>query len=329
MGTKQALREIYQNFLDFGQYNEEMINLTESGTPDRVLVKLSSEYNPENLEFLRIGNSNKNGNSSAIGKHGEGLKMAFLILLRQGDGIRITTDKYIIEPCFYDSGSIGKCFGVQYTHHEEEHKFTLEFECPKSDFLDFHQGIIGEDDYLFTLPGHGSVVNKEKGNIYSGGLFVCNLKNFTQSYDIPPNYLPLDRDREVPRSFDVAYHSSKVAEAFDQWDIEDIGANDTSYIDKVPARVKEKIRPVRVGNSVEFVAKDKNNQDKVITNSAITDVLKRDNFFQKAIKKIKHAIIKNLGLYDLLVSFQEKHVHSQEAIEDFKDILAMVKKSSK
>ena len=72
---EHALREVLQNYMDYGKYtyyakinndSEELYNVT-----------IKNDYKPNNLEFLRIGNSMKEDGS--IGKHGEGLKMAFLI----------------------------------------------------------------------------------------------------------------------------------------------------------------------------------------------------------------------------------------------------------
>ena len=74
-----------------------------------------------------------------------------------------------------------------------------------------------EDDIIFNYPSYGSIVNKEAGNIYSGGLFVCKLKNFTNAYDIIPSKMPLDRDRCVPQSFDVNYYSSYTCAAIAVW----------------------------------------------------------------------------------------------------------------
>jgi len=319
-GLNQALREIYQNFLDYGDYKEE---ITDHNNKE-VTVTLSNNYSPDNLEFLRIGNSNKNGNKESIGKHGEGLKMAFLIFLREENYIKITTSKHIISPYFYNVSSIGKCFGIKYKENKAKTtKFTLQFQCNKEDFMEFHKGILGKEDFVFKLNGHGSIVEKKEGNIYSGGLFVCNLKNFSKAYDILPSNMPLDRDREVPRSFDVSYHSSKIKEAHGKWDVKDLESNDTTYIDSIPQDIKEQVEPVLVGNSVEFVVKGK---EKVITNQSAKDVLRKDTFFQKAIKNLKLSIMKHLGLYDLLIEFKKKHVSGIEAEEDFDYILQQVKK---
>jgi hypothetical protein len=210
-GIKEALREIYQNFLDYGVYEVNQTSFTDSGN---INVSVMNGWNPESLDFLRIGNSQKN-KANAIGKHGEGMKMAFLILLREGLKSSILTPRYEVWPEFYTDQEIGECFCLRYSMHEEpiDTPYTLSFECDSTLHADFINSVIKDDDVIFDDKYWGQIVDKEAGNIYSGGLFVTAAKNISKAYNINPKYLPLDRDRSVPRSFDLNYASSKINEA--------------------------------------------------------------------------------------------------------------------
>lgn len=162
-GVQEALREIYQNFLDYGNYEETFLK-----DGSYVNVTLENDWNPESLDFLRIGNSKKN-NPKAIGKHGEGVKMAFLILLRMGLACQITTKKYVVTPEYYTDAEIGNCFCFVYKEHNLEiSKFSISFTCFEEDFLSFRNNIIREENIIFSDDYYGDVVNKENGNIYSG-----------------------------------------------------------------------------------------------------------------------------------------------------------------
>src|SRR5690606_1382877 len=79
-GIEQALREIYQSFLDYAAFREKV--KPHARKSNIVEVTISNDWKPENLTFLRIGKSVKQ--EGAIGKHGEGIKMAFMILYRNG-----------------------------------------------------------------------------------------------------------------------------------------------------------------------------------------------------------------------------------------------------
>jgi len=326
-GIKEALREVYQNFLDYGKY-EETIDKGD-GTSQFVHVTVANEWIPESLDFLRIGNSKKN-NPNAVGKHGEGLKMAFMIFLRIGISSKIRTPKYDIVPNYYTDAEIGNCFCFEYKEHNEENvKYSISFACIDEQFDEFRKNLIIEKDLIFTDAQYGSIVDKEPGNIYAGGLFVTKLKNIGKAYNVKPSELPLDRDRSVPRAFDVNWTTSKINSAYGKWTAEDLSHSDTLYVDKVPDEVKKAFKPVYVNKQIEFVTKDEKGKNIILSNDNIKEIFKKDTFFAGMIKKMKKYIAKKLGLYDMLLEFKEKHVHSTEAVTDFDLILEKVFKEEK
>lgn len=106
-GLKEALREIFQNFIDYGEYNI----VTESCLDEFIYVSLDNKYNPTDLEFLAIGKSIKHGDQS-IGKHGEGLKMAMLIFLRENLEIWIDTQLGRLKPIWNNQDHIGETLAI-------------------------------------------------------------------------------------------------------------------------------------------------------------------------------------------------------------------------
>lgn len=338
-GIKQALREIYQNFLDYGEYSE--MSHDSNGT---VHVVLQNEWDPENLEFLRIGNSRK-GSGISIGKHGEGLKMAFLIFQREGFYSAITTPKFYVEPTIYEDKEIGGCFGLKYSEVSAQ-GFRVEFVCKSEDFIDFKNNLITKEDIIYTDRVWGSIVNKPVGNIYSGGLFVAHFENSVHAYDIRPDRLPLDRDRSVPAHFDVSYATSNILGSYGKFKAKDVVKIDTQYIGKIPEETLQEFKPVMVGNDVNFTYEDdeviqeeqlilneETNEeevimvdrvvkvDKVVSNTYVKSALKSHNFFQGAINKLKRTLASQLGLNELLIEFKKKHVHGSEAEIDFNVIM--------
>lgn len=315
-GLDQALREIYQNFLDYGQFTEKVKNVKNN----RVLVTISNDWEPKNLDFLRIGNSMKKEGS--IGKHGEGIKMAFMIFLRNGLFSQIITKNSVVVPSSYVDDEIGECFSFEYFDiNSKSGRFIIQFVIGRDIFHNFRNNIITEKDVEFTDKYYGDIVNKPKGSIYSGGLFVTQLQNLSRSYNIRPEHLQLDRDRSVPRSFDVNWAASKILDSFEKWNFVDETYDDTQYVTKVPDSIIREIKPVIVGSTIEFIRKDEKGQDVVISNHNVKEVLKKDSFFQAAIKKLKQFVAKKLGVYDMLIEFREKHIHSHEARVDFDLIL--------
>lgn len=324
-GLKEALREIYQNFLDHGKYKENVRKIKDSNL---VRVSLSNDFMPENLDFLRIGNSQKK--EGAIGKHGEGVKMAFMILQRHNLRSGIITYQQAVNPDVYVDQEIGECFCFKYRSIiPKSDRFIVWFEINKDIFKQFKEDIITEEDIEFTAHHYGSILEKPAGAVYSGGLFVAHLKGLQHSYDINPEYLPLDRDRSVPRAFDVNWTAGRILDAWDKFKFVDDTYDDTQYITRVPDHFKKEVKPVIVGSSVEFVRKDETGEEVLVKNETVKQLLKTDSLFEKAIKKLKQFVAKKLGLYDLLLEFREKHVRTHEARIDFDLILEQVENSKK
>lgn len=338
-GIKEALREIYQNFLDYGDYTEIFDDSNET-----VHVIIENKWEPENLEFLRIGNSQKGG-QIAVGKHGEGLKMAFLIFQREGFHSAITTPKFYVEPTIYEDKEIGGCFGLKYSEVASQ-GFRVEFVCKSEDYFDFKENLITKEDIIFTDPVWGSVVDKPKGRIYSGGLFVAEFENMAHAYDIRPDRLPLDRDRSVPRHFDVSYATSNINGSYGKFKAVDVVKMDSAYLSSIPEETIQEFKPVMVGDQVNFTYEDDEvvqeeeliyneefpegqvimvdrpvKVEKVVSNDHVKSILKRHSFFQTAINRMKRAVTEQMGLNDLLIQFKKKHVYGDEATKDFDLIL--------
>jgi hypothetical protein len=173
-GYKEAIREIVQNFMDYGDYQRE-INV------DKQLILYSNDYLPTDTNFLKIGFTQKN-NPNAIGKHGEGIKMALLVLHRLGLDVYITTVidgfMYTFTPTTYDDPMLGKCFGILYSVTDSTSQYirdnfsvgvslTPEFNEMNDYFIDSNTSVLFKCSY-------GEIIDKPAGNIYVGGIFVTN-----------------------------------------------------------------------------------------------------------------------------------------------------------
>lgn len=319
-GVKEALREIYQNFMDYGKYE---IEVTDSAD-DIVIVTLSNDYAPTDLTFLRIGDSYKD-NAECIGKHGEGLKMAMLVLLRNNYTCSIITQKGSYVPIFMENGGLQDCLAVKVEDLlGTTTKFSVIYSCSKTDHDEFSNSILDKESILFTNPNHGDILNKVPGFIYSGGLFVTKVDNLKRAYNILPSNLHLDRDRRIPSTFDVNYHASKLNSQYGKFTAKDTSYSDMDYVDTVPDELVGEVTPRKMGNSIAFTYKD-NGTDKLIENTSVIGILERRSIFSKVIDKIKQSVIKYLGLYTILDEFKKVHLKDVEAIEAFDIIMNQVK----
>jgi len=317
----EALREIYQNFDDYGDYQEEV----RDANYDSVIVTLSNDYRPYNFEFLSVGYSAKRGDSSTVGEHGEGLKMALLVLARNGLEtslkIRMNSSTVELKPTFYDDSYLGKCFGLD-DHVANGHingSFMLEFEIPRDDY-DLFKGVQIDEEEILHSHWMGDVIDKPAGSVYVGGIFITQLPNMSYAYNFKPEHVSLDRDRKVPRSYDVEYAASKIIEGWDKLSIEDLGRRDATYITTIPKVMRDKFIPEIINKEVVFIA------DGIKAPSSAYENLKV--FHRKKIKKLKLDSNKTRKPENLLKNFYEKYNYrfNQDQKIDFEVMLQESKK---
>ena len=316
-GINEALREIYQNFMDYGKFTQKTIPALDY----RYLVLLHSDYSPENLEFLKIGESQKNGNKEAIGQHGEGLKMALLIFLRLGYRISVQTPKYIIYPEWNEQPHIGKSLSLKIDEQTETFEgFGIKLYLPKNEFEVFNNNLIKQKDIIFHDDYYGDIVNKTVGNFYVGKLFVCNIKNFKKAYNLNPSIIKLDRDRKIPGAWESSYFTSKLNEAEGKFNFVDQNYDDMKYVASIPQEKLKSIKPKVIGNNIEFIAHE-DGKEIIVKNDSIKNHLKQQSYFKKALDGIKRFLLSKLGVIDLIKDYREKHCNSDEARFAFDAIL--------
>lgn len=321
-GTHEALREVFQNFMDYGEYH---LQTTIDESTNNATISIKNSYEPNDLTFLAVGNSEKES-VNARGKYGEGLKMAFLVFIRNGFSIEVYTQGEKYYPIIEET-RLGTTLAIKIEPVETFLQgFKIVFSLPLLVWEDYQSKVIKKEDIMFNHPQYGSIVDRDKGNIYCGGLFVRNVNNLTYAYDILPEHLSLDRDRSLPSTFDVNWATSKIKQAYGKTKIEDFTYSDTEYIDEIPANVKKQIRPRLIGNTI-VPTYQSGGKTVVINNTKVKTLIENDSFFAKTIKRIKLFLMKQLGLYDMLKEFERKHVHGEQAKKDFKLILMKVEEN--
>lgn len=189
--TTQAIREILQNWLD--SKAEFSVDGTITWTADQDsecgmgLTKVKDNGPGLDLRHLVMGISEKD--SSAIGKFGEGLKLALLVLAREGRTVEVWSNGRIITPTIAPDESFGTetlQFEIKPMKPRHAAKWTgtsVKFTCTKKELNDAKAYFLNlsrekvkwlERDRL-SLPG---------GNVYINGAIVGKLPNALFSYHI-------------------------------------------------------------------------------------------------------------------------------------------------
>lgn len=307
------LREIFQNFKDFGSYK-----VNQNVVDDKIHVCVSNDYKPENINFLFIGESSKGDRD--IGGYGEGLKMAGLIAARNGFEFAIRYNGGLMKAEFNDDDLFEFKMYQQVSSDNED--FTIEFTIDSESWIDFISKKIGSDEVIHEN-NYGRVVDKEPGSIYVGGLYVCKLDRFKRAYDFNPEYIKLDRDRSTPSNFDVEYYASRINDKFnDDFTFEDLSKRDFSYIGKIP---EDKVKDVNVEISDSGFVKIKDPEGNNINNSDVREFLVKNSYVSNKIRQAKMNIAKKLGLIDMLEAFINKHSLTASAKIDMEIIIKKAK----
>lgn len=217
----EAIREIFQNALDneianpenkFGfDYDEENQRLTVSNK--------TSVLNPESL---LLGSSTKRDDKDTIGKHGEGYKIAFMVLLREGKDIKVYNygareiwETRLVKAKRYNNRLVPTIFinkqAIWNKVPNSDLTITIDNITPEeySELVNKNLHLRDNVNY-FEVPEHGRILidKEEKGNIYVKGLFVCKDKDIEYGYDFEPTLIELDRDRKLVNTFNIAWQSS-------------------------------------------------------------------------------------------------------------------------
>ena len=217
----EAIREIFQNALDNEIANpENKMGFDYDEENQRLTV--SNKTSVLNPESLLLGSSTKRDDKDTIGKHGEGYKIAFMVLLREGKDIKVYNygareiwETRLVKAKRYNNRLVPTIFinkqAIWNKVPNSDLTITIDNITPEeySELVNKNLHLRDNVNY-FEVPEHGRILidKEEKGNIYVKGLFVCKDKGIEYGYDFEPTLIELDRDRKLVDTFKIAWQSS-------------------------------------------------------------------------------------------------------------------------
>lgn len=236
---QDAIRELLQNGIDHGNYDVEHIDEVLSITSYGVTLTAQS---------LLLGYSSKQDSDYAIGKFGEGFKLAMLVLTRNGYPVRVRTGYSDWEVSFEHSEDY--CTEVltvtewRSNVFSENTVFTVE-NFGKEDYRDLTARFlplsgVSDDDIIYTP--YGEVLKSLPGDIYVNGLFVTNVHELRYGYNLPPENLNVGRDRNLVNAFDIKWETSRLWSTLDSDDLYAMlstGAADVKYLTQTSTYVQD------------------------------------------------------------------------------------------
>lgn len=205
-GLAEAVRELLQNALD-----SESPFVYEFAEDDEgfTTLHLRSEFTTLSPQTLLLGSTSKAGAADFIGNFGEGYKIALLVLTRLGHKVTLDNGDKLWTPKFKYSSKF-----------EEDLLVIQETSLPyRNKGLRFSVAGLDDDavgsivDSCLQMQKHvgelketskGDILLERPGKLYVGGLYICDTE-LQYGYNIKPQYLKLERDRQTVSNFDLKF----------------------------------------------------------------------------------------------------------------------------
>lgn len=217
-----AVREVFQNALDEEIQNPEnkwYFNYDENSQT----LKIGNKMSRLSTKSLLLGSSSKRNDASTIGQHGEGYKVATIVLLRCGCGMKVYNynEKEIWTAKIIKSRRYGTEIGVFDVEKMgvfksiPENSLIFEITNISKEVYDSikMKNLWLQDDLGKTLDSkYGRVLLDERfaGKVFVKGLYVCDKEQLVYGYDLAPDLISLDRDRGLVDSFNLQYNLGKL-----------------------------------------------------------------------------------------------------------------------
>ena len=198
----EMFREFAQNALDS---NGTVLFFEEES---KIIITNTGKLLTHNLLY---GGGDKANDDSKRGKHGEGLKNAMLVAVRQGLTLQITSGNEVWTPSIEHSDLFGaSCLHVTVTEYPINlPNVTIVIEgIPAEAMVKCKENYLPSTHALKASfgdinDGYGFVPT-ETPKLFIGGLFVCDMPKswwedaeYRYSYNLPPKAIHLDRDRNT------------------------------------------------------------------------------------------------------------------------------------
>lgn len=220
------MRELFQNALDQETKDPRNKMVFEYDSKNE-RVTIGNKTSVLDANSLLLGFTTKADDSATIGQHGEGYKIAFMVLLREGKAIHVLNygKQQEWEVKLVKSRRFSGCMVP--TVYVEKKMFWEP--VPDRDLTIVVDGIT-PDEWTAISECNLHLLRKKKvlqeceaedygrvlldgdqsGRVYVKGLYVCTVKELCYGYDLEPQYITLDRDRSLIRNFDLVWRTSSM-----------------------------------------------------------------------------------------------------------------------
>ena len=234
-GVVESVREFFEN-----AHDEEIVNpenkMYFGYNKDSKTLCIGNKNGRLTTNTLLLGQSSKRDSSETIGQHGEGYKVATVVLLRNGKTVKVYnradkevwTAKTVKSRRYQADVVVFDIEKVSIFKSVPDHDLIFEISGIDEDEYNaivdsnlFLQDLREGEDYITSNPGYPLTTHmckvltgeKHAGKLFVGGLYVTTSKYAKYGYDFAPGLVKLDRDRGFIDGIDLQFLTAKVISA--------------------------------------------------------------------------------------------------------------------
>lgn len=328
----EAVREFFQNSIDeetrdssnkmFFDYDEEQQK-----------IRIGNKHSDLDIKTLLFGVTSKKGNGDMIGNHGEGYKIATVVLLRLGKSVvfknycrREVWKPRLVNSKKYGGVKIPTFFveNVAIWDPVPEHSLIIEIgNITPKEYEDIRQSnLYLQEGVEKKETSYGAILEAKEfvGKVFVSGLYICSEPRLDIGIDFKPKVIRLERDRSMVNSFDVQWYASRMIEELKDTELTKRAINNYSgtYIKdyNVPEDVKNEIaeefmnqygvKAVPVANQTDMEKQKKKGYKPVIVSESKRDIILSSTIYSDVAEEQKKERERARPLYDRFCEFIEK-----------------------
>lgn len=276
-GMAEAVRELLQNAIDSNSPFEWEFS------DDSLFIR--SRYSRLDASTLLLGKTTKAESTDTIGSFGEGYKIALLVLTREGYPVAVHNGDRTWRPTFRMSRQFDAevlCIDDEAAAQKREGLEFVVAGLSPADIATIREGCLQmqQDIGQVHQTKYGRILRDRPGRLYVRGLFVCETE-LQFGYDVNPEHLRLERDRQTVSSFDLKMLTEKMWFDTGRWDeiaaMIGEGVQDLEYAEYgSPEMVKDACyRAFRAKHPGAVIAKNQDELDSLIKRGMTNVIVSR------------------------------------------------------
>lgn len=219
-----AIREFAQNAKDAETFNKNN-KMYFDYDKEAEILRIGNKNGCLTTETLLLGKTTKANDENMIGQHGEGYKVATVVLMRLGKQVKVYNRS--VKEVWTAKVVNSKRYNAKVVVFDIE-KVSVFKSVPDHDLI-FEVSGISEDEYTSIVESNLSLQDlkegtdyiesngsrillneKFAGKLFVGGLFVTTSRYAKKGYDFKPSLIKLDRDRSFIDGLDLQFITGKV-----------------------------------------------------------------------------------------------------------------------